>query len=74
MSKLNGIYFFGGKNNKGKFLNDLRLLKLKCNQGFAERALWQQVKQTGTPPAPRAGHTMGYLPVANALIIVGGTL
>lgn len=27
---------------------------------------------SGTPPAPRFGHTMGYLPTNNSLIIIGG--
>ena len=26
----------------------------------------------GTPPAPRFGHTMGFLPTNNSLIVVGG--
>lgn len=30
------------------------------------------IKISGTPPCPRFGHTMAFLPVNNALIVTGG--
>ena len=33
---------------------------------------WMKLKHQGTPPCGRTGHTMEYLPINQAIIIVGG--
>ena len=35
-------------------------------------AEWQKIKQQGNPPCGRVGHSMSFLPVNQALLIVGG--
>lgn len=35
-------------------------------------AEWQKIKQQGNPPCGRVGHTMTFLPLNQALVIVGG--
>ena len=35
-------------------------------------AEWQKIKQQGNPPCGRVGHTMTFLPLNQALVILGG--
>lgn len=35
-------------------------------------AEWQKIKQQGNPPCGRVGHTMTFLPLNQALVVVGG--
>lgn len=67
-----GIYFFGGKNNKGELLNKLKYLKPLMSEDKILSVDWQKIKQQGIPPCARTGHTMSFLPMNLALIIVGG--
>lgn len=69
---LDGIYYFGGKNSKGDLLTRLKYVKPHCIDGKVMSAEWQKIKQQGTPPCGRTGHTMTFLPVNQALLIVGG--
>lgn len=67
-----GIYFFGGKNEKGQMITKLRYLKPHCLDNKVNSVDWVKIKQTGTPPCGRIGHSMTYLPANSALLIVGG--
>jgi hypothetical protein len=69
---LDGIYYFGGKNSKGELLTKLKYLKPHCIEGKVMSAEWQKIKQQGNSPCGRTGHTMTFLPLNQALVIVGG--
>ena len=72
MESINGIYYFGGKNIKGEFTNNLSHMKLQISETKSYNAEFVKVKYAGLPPLPRLGHTMSFLPVANALLVIGG--
>mmetsp|Transcript_42735 Transcript_42735/g.65635 ORF Transcript_42735/g.65635 Transcript_42735/m.65635 type:complete len:236 (+) Transcript_42735:1805-2512(+) len=67
-----GIYYFGGKNAKGEILSKLKYLKPIVADHKVVAAEWVKMKQQGTPPCGRVGHTMTFLPINQALLIVGG--
>ena len=67
-----GIYFFGGKNQKGELQNKLRYFKPVLNGGKIVGGNFYTIKAQGAPPAPRFGHTMCHLPVNGAVLIAGG--
>lgn len=67
-----GIYFFGGKNQKGELQNKLRYFKPVVIDGKVVHGEFVQLKSSGTPPVPRFGHTMSFLPCNNSIIIAGG--
>ena len=67
-----GIYFFGGKNQKGELQNKLRYFKPAVIGGKIVHGEFQQIKTSGQEPVARFGHTMNYLPVNNSLLIAGG--
>jgi len=67
-----GVYFFGGKNEKGALTNRLRLFKPNTIDAKVVHGEFTSIKINGTPPTPRFGHSMAYLPTNNSLIVVGG--
>ncbi|CDW78242.1 kelch motif family protein [Stylonychia lemnae] len=68
-----GIYVFGGLNKKGELLNKLRLFRFQTSDGIVKFAEWTTIKSKGgKTPCPRIGHTMNYLSVTQALIVIGG--
>ena len=67
-----GIYVFGGVNSKGEMSNELRYLKPHVSEGRVMSAEWVKLKMQGAPPQGRIGHTMSYLKINQALLIVGG--
>lgn len=69
---LDGIYYFGGKNSKGELQNKIRYLKPTISDGKVITVEWQKLKQLGNPPCARVGHTFQFLPISQALIVVGG--
>ena len=69
---LDGIYFFGGKNAKGELLNKLRYLKPITSESKVMTVEWQKIKMQGVPPCGRVGHQLVFLPISQALIVVGG--
>jgi len=50
----------------------LRLFKPNTIDQKVVHGEFTTIKMAGTPPAPRFGHTMGFLPTNNSLIVVGG--
>ena len=52
--------------------NELKYLKPNCSDNKVMSVEWVKIKQQGVPPCGRFGHTMTYLPVNQALLIVGG--
>ena len=70
---LEGIYFFGGKNPKGELQNKMQWLKCKLVDDRISSVEWGKIpKIQGEEPCGRTGHTMGYLPHSQAIVIVGG--
>lgn len=69
---LDGVYFFGGKNQKGELQTKLKYLKPHCIDGKVMSVEWQKIKQGGVPPCGRVGHAMSFLQANQALLIVGG--
>ena len=69
---MEGIYFFGGKNAKGELQNKLRYFKPVVIDGKVVHGEFTSIKMSGTPPAPRFGHTMAFLPCNNSILIAGG--
>jgi hypothetical protein len=69
---LDGVYFFGGKNEKGELLNDLKLYKPNMVDGKVIHGDFVKIKVGGNAPCPRFGHTMGYLPLNRSIFVVGG--
>lgn len=67
-----GIYFFGGKNAKGEPQNKLKLFKPATIDGKVVHGEFVNIRVSGSAPAARFGHTMGYLPTNNSLFIMGG--
>lgn len=67
-----GIYFFGGKNQKGNLINKLRYMKPEVVEKRVIHSEFLPLKQGGLPPCPRFGHTMCYLPVNRSLCVAGG--
>lgn len=53
-------------------MTKLKYLKPHCIEGKVMSAEWQKIKQQGNPPCGRVGHTMTFLPLNQALVIVGG--
>ena len=66
------MYYFGGKNQRGELQNKLRYFKPVVIDGKVVHGEFVQLKSQGTPPAPRFGHTMSYLPCNNSIVIAGG--
>jgi hypothetical protein len=64
-----GIYFFGGKNQKGKIKNKLVVLRLDENYQPHE---WVTPEVKGIPPPPRFHHSMYHYIPLNSLMIYGG--
>jgi len=60
---LDGIYYFGGKNNKGELLTKLRFLKPTMSDEKVTGVEWIKIKQQGAPPCGRTGHSMCFLPI-----------
>lgn len=58
-----GVYFFGGKNAKGELSNQIKFLKPNCIDNKVVSAEWQKIKQAGTAPCGRVGHSMSYLAI-----------
>lgn len=69
---MEGIYYFGGKNQKGELVSKLKYLKPTVVDGKVVSAEWTKIKQQGIPPCGRIGHSMSFLPINNCLIVVGG--
>lgn len=69
---IEGIFYFGGKSQKGECLNKLRYFKPVMIDNRIVHGDFQPIKILGQPPCGRFGHTMNYLPVANALVVAGG--
>lgn len=69
---LDGIYFFGGKNQKGELQTKLKYLKPHSIDGKVMSVEWQKIKQGGVPPCGRVGHAMSFLQANQALLVVGG--
>ena len=67
-----GVYFFGGKNQKGELLNKLRYFKPVIIDGKVVHGEFTALKVQGQPPVARFGHTMQYLPCNNSIVIAGG--
>ena len=67
-----GIYFFGGKNQKGELQNKLRYFKPVVIDGKVVHGEFVQLKSQGQPPVARFGHTMAFLPCNNSILIAGG--
>ena len=64
-----GIYIFGGKNEKGKVKNKMVILRLDENYQPLE---WKTPEVKGSAPAARFHHSMSlYLPLTS-LLIYGG--
>ena len=63
---------FGGKNAAGELQGKLRYLKPTVVDGKVTGVDFVKIRQTGTAPCGRTGHTMGYLPQNQALLVVGG--
>lgn len=57
------MYIFGGRDQRGYFLNDLAALRIKDHQ-------WRVFTVTGPSPLPRAGHTL--TAVRQQIILTGG--
>lgn len=65
--KEEGIYLFGGMNEKQTIFNTLRILKLGCYP-----LKWTEPETKGIPPQPRFLHTMNFYKDMNIIIIYGG--
>ena len=57
-----GNYMFGGKNAAGELQGKLRYLKPTTADGKIISVDFVKIRQTGTAPCGRTGHTIGYLP------------
>lgn len=57
-SIIDGIYFFGGKNQDGEISDKLRFLKPQIADNKVISVEWQKIKQMGEGPCARVGHTM----------------
>jgi hypothetical protein len=71
------IVFGGGSSDlTSSFtgLNDLWRLYGAPNPLGGTGLNWNQVHAVGTPPAPRSGHSAGYDPTSNRMIVFGGQL
>ena len=64
---LEGIYMFGGRNDDAAANNDLLVLKINDSP-----VKFVNLQTNGEKPAPRFGHTMGFLSSCNHLAIFGG--
>ena len=53
---------FGGKNAAGELQGKLRYLKPTTAEGKVISVDFVKIRQTGTAPCGRTGHTIGYLP------------
>lgn len=62
-----GIYVFGGKNEEGTVLGNLRVFQLgtPCLK-------WCYPSVKGLPPQPRHSHSMSFINRSTALVIYGG--
>lgn len=71
----NRMILFGGVNVPNSvtfnYYNDVWVLTNANGLGGSPE--WMQLAPTGTPPAPRGGHSALYDPLANRLIVFGGT-
>ncbi len=65
--KEEAIYYFGGKDNLGNYLNDVYVLRI-CRKPL-ERSI---LSITGSPPAPRSHCTINFYEGLNILILHGG--
>ncbi|EAR84527.1 kelch motif protein (macronuclear) [Tetrahymena thermophila SB210] len=66
-SYLQGIYVFGGRQENGDALNNLRVLQLG-----RKPLKWIDLEFTGQQPEGRFSHTLSYYKEFNSLILVGG--
>lgn len=66
----NRLIIFGGKATTGAEFNDVWVLS-NAN-GLGGTPHWTQLFPSGTPPAPRTGHSMSYDLVQNRVVIIGG--
>ncbi|EGR29153.1 kelch motif family protein, putative, partial [Ichthyophthirius multifiliis] len=62
-----GLYAFGGRNNKGDILGDLKILKTDCKP-----LQWIKIETKGVLPKPRHSHSQNFSQHYNFLIIYGG--
>ena len=69
---MEGVYFFGGKNEKGELSSRLRYFRPVTVDNKVIHGDFTPIKVSGTPPPGRFGHTMEYLPVNNCIMITGG--
>jgi hypothetical protein len=70
---LDGLYIFGGKDKDGEPQNKLRLFRGNCIDGKLVHGAFENLRaSSGIGPCGRFGHSMGYLPTNNCLIIMGG--
>eukprot|EP00347_Sterkiella_histriomuscorum_P004971 403358389 len=65
--KIEGVYFFGGKNTSGFPQNTLSVLK--CGKLPLE---WKEIRTLGKMPPPRYNHSMNYSEEQNLLVVYGG--
>ena len=72
----NRMTVFGGdgssNTNPPQNLNDVWVLVAPANALGGSARNWLPLHPTGTPPAPRYGHSAGYDPGSNRMIIFGG--
>ena len=72
----NRMIVFGGfssdTTSSPPFLNDAWLLLAPTTALGGSSRNWSQVHATGTPPAPRFGHSAGYDPGSNRMIVFAG--
>ena len=61
---------FGGENGAGQMLNDVWVLNHA--DGLSGSPAWVQLNPTGTPPAPRKGHSAVYDVGNNRMTVFGG--
>jgi hypothetical protein len=69
------MIIFGGfptDTSSTQNLNDVWRLNPALNALGGTGLNWFQIRATGTPPAPRFGHSAGYDPGSNRMIIFGG--
>jgi len=67
ITKIEGVYIFGGMDNERKYKNDLKLIKIG-----KKPVEWVNVKTYGKPPSERISCSLNYYEELQILIIFGG--
>lgn len=64
---IEGIYYFGGRDENGQSVNTIKVLKI------GKKPLkWVTPKTNGRGPIGRYGHSLHYYPGLNCLVVFGG--